>query len=495
MSFDIRKDYGPDSDDEVEERAEKKIADHVRAQQSKATETKRAIRLDVDFPAWLAIGSIRSGATIQNYVDCATRAGRVVLGRQRGAERREALKAVPSTDPEVQSMVWMRLPPDEMWRYLKGYTESLETLKLTAQSVQMLSKYLFGPENSISLFWNEKVNRYSKLSDARRDLQLLGPREMELFVPHEQLEELVTAAAERILKRIESRPGKCSTRDARQLQGILLAALYVLMPPPRRDLCYLRIDLSDDHNSFDRVRSEIQYVKFKTSKVMGTVRVRVDNALVLQMIHALIDRCRNPGDTYLFVGKGGKPFASEKTYGESIGRIFNEICDRNLRPAMLRRIYLSRFVASAPSLIEQKRVARSMMHDIGQQQKYRKIIDDGHRRSIAERFVPPGGESSGSPAPNPSGPSKAEFNKLVRERFTQAEEVRREEEAAIARRRNEKAMRAATMEAISAEQREDQERRYRETIQGYKRVAEREREQASSSHLRREDARSAGTRG
>ncbi len=102
------------------------------------------------------------------------------------------------------------------------------------------------------------------------------------------------------------------------------------------------------------------------------------------------------------------------------------------------------------------------------------------------------GESSSSAAPGPSGPSKAEFNKLVRERFMQAEEVRKEEEAAIARRRNEKAMRAATMEGISAEQREDQERRYRETIQGYRRVAERE--QAASDSRREDASRAAGTR-
>jgi hypothetical protein len=40
------------------------------------------------------------------------------------------------------------------------------------------------------------VGWMAKLSDARRDLQLMNTREQELFLPHEQLEELVIAAGE-----------------------------------------------------------------------------------------------------------------------------------------------------------------------------------------------------------------------------------------------------------------------------------------------------------
>ena len=116
-----------------------------------------------------------------------------------------------------------------------------------------------------------------------------------------------------------------------------------------------------------------------------------------------------------------------------------------------------------------------MMHTVSQQARYAKRLDEGHRKTISEAFVAPGGESSrSSSAPVPLGPTKAEFNRLVKERFIHAEETRREEEAANARRRNEKAQRMATMEAINAEAKADQERHYRETIQGYKRVAERE---------------------
>jgi hypothetical protein len=227
----ITKDYtNADSDDEGEERAENKIVAHVREQEAKAKNNeRRAIQLDPDFTAWLAIGSLRSGSTIANYTACVARAGRVTVGMQRGIPAKETMKAVGTKDPaDVRSLFWMRL-----------------------------------------------------------------------------------------------------------------AALYCLVPRPRRDLAFLRITPDDQHNSFDRVRGEINYVSFKTAKVMGQVRVKMDNALVLQLMHLLIDRCRNPGDVYMFVGKGGRPFASERTFAEFLARTFEDLVGKPLRPAVLRKIYIS----------------------------------------------------------------------------------------------------------------------------------------------------------
>ena len=111
-------------DDAAETNAERKIVAHIRAQQQAAESTP--LNLEIGFSNWLAIGSQRSGATIASYVGCASRAGRIAIGRVRGAGPQDALKAVQKEDPEVQGMHFLRLPANEFWRYLKQYFDSIE---------------------------------------------------------------------------------------------------------------------------------------------------------------------------------------------------------------------------------------------------------------------------------------------------------------------------------------------------------------------------------
>jgi hypothetical protein len=467
-----------DSDEEdVERRAEEKVRDRIREMQKRSAEESGdgSLNLRRDFTSYLAAGSVRSAQTIKNMVECAERVGRIIVGRLRGADAREALKKVLPGDPDVASLAFFKLPPEQIWTALRQYyVLSLETLKLHAEACTMLSKWLYG-DSAITEYFRAKVSKYSKLSDARRTMQMWGPREAEQFIEHEKLEEIVIMEAEKVLRRIEAH-ASCSTRDSRALQAITVASLYTLIPPMRLDYAFLKMNASPENdivaNYYDRVRQELVWQTYKTANQYGTLRSKIENSLVQQLLGALIDKCRRPSDVYLLQSKAGEPFSSAKSFGEYLGRVFDDLCGKPLKASMLRKIYLTRFTSTAPSLIEMKKVARQMGHSTSQQSLYRKVMDPKHAKTLAGYIAPDlvnGAPNNGSS----SSAAKEDYNRAIRENFRSQEASRCEEEERVARLKNERAQRKAISEAITAEQREQQQIRYNQTVMAFKRAQDR----------------------
>lgn len=155
---------------------------------------------------------------------------------------------------------------------------------------------------------------------------------------------------------------KLKSKIKKDPQFLVLFKIYTEFPPVRNDVYNLKYQNYDKNteNYFDIKNKEIVINEYKEDKVHGAVKLELGKTLFNNMKKLTNDS----GDDYVFHNLQSNPFADSKVFSTYFKRKFKAISGKNIGTAMLRKIFMTHFSETNPTLEERKKVASIMGHTI-----------------------------------------------------------------------------------------------------------------------------------
>lgn len=163
----------------------------------------------------------------------------------------------------------------------------------------------------------------------------------------------------------------------------LLLSMYTMIPPVRRNLGSCKIVSNGEdpppQGNYIYIGSPPVLVlrEYKTKKFYGENKVDLPKKLVAEIQSSLKVDPRE----YLFVSKGGEPFATDALYGSWVARTLKGVFSKPMTINTLRHCYLSETGVETKTVAERKEIASSMCHSVGMQMRYQFMDSPGLKRS------------------------------------------------------------------------------------------------------------------
>ena len=219
-------------------------------------------------------------------------------------------------------------------------------------------------KNSIYTELTEFLYKKSKLYDnehfSQEQCQQLDKNELKNYVDYNQLQDKL----KKIFNTYELKP------TLKNIQKVLMLALYVLQPPLRNDYNDLKIinnddDINDDYNYLLK-HGEKYYIIINNDKVIkknGTSEIPILDATLKRLLDLYINTYV-PNNIYLFQTKNNKPYTKRQTQN-IIRHLFKDenkiLTFHNLRSAYITHFYKNNLdIRSRNILAEKMRHSRQM---------------------------------------------------------------------------------------------------------------------------------------
>ena len=204
----------------------------------------------------------------------------------------------------------------------------------------------------------------------------------------EKQKEKYVSTEEVDLKRLEMKKGDPHANKHSSLQYVLLTLLCDITPK-RSDLGRLRVYFGDDPGSKDENYIVLRNAKsglesylvmnvYKTAKSFG----RMEEELSNETIKVLKESLRRYPRNHVFVGRNGRPYESNNTYGKFVERTFLELFGKATGPSLWRHIFISEKVKADASEDKLEEIANLMLHGVNQQRRYRFADKEGKKACV-----------------------------------------------------------------------------------------------------------------
>jgi integrase len=212
-------------------------------------------------------------------------------------------------------------------------------------------------KNSIYTELTEFLYKKSKLYDnehfSQEQCQKLDKNELKNYVDYNQLQDKL----KKLINTYELKP------TLKNIQRVLILALYVLQPPLRNDYNDLKIinnddDINDDHNYLLR-HGEKYYIIINKDKVIkkhNTAEIPILDATLKKILDLYIDTYV-PYNEYLFQTKNNKPYTKRQTQN-LIMKLFKDekktLTFHNLRSAYITHFYKNNLDIQSRNILAEK---------------------------------------------------------------------------------------------------------------------------------------------
>ena len=156
-------------------------------------------------------------------------------------------------------------------------------------------------------------------------------------------------------------------------QKRLLFSMYTKISPSRIDYGSCAIDDESYPNRVSLKDKVVVLTQYKTSKKFGEVRKELPDELVDEIRESLLRFPRK----FLFTNAQNKPF-SDEAFGKFGNKILREVMDAKFPDTKisltnLRHLYIGEMDFNTTCLKDREAVAKSMMHSVDMQTRYRWI--------------------------------------------------------------------------------------------------------------------------
>jgi integrase len=212
-------------------------------------------------------------------------------------------------------------------------------------------------KNSIYTELREFLYKKAKLYDnehfSQEQCQKLDKNELKNYVDYNQLQDKL----KKIFNTYELKP------TLKNIQKVLMLALYVLQPPLRNDYNDLKIinnddEISDDNNYLLR-HGEKYYIIINNDKVIkkhNTAEIPILNTTLKNILDLYID-VYIPNNIYLFQTKNNKPYTKRQTQNLINGLFKDEnkiLTFHNLRSAYITHFYKNNLDIQSRNILADK---------------------------------------------------------------------------------------------------------------------------------------------
>ena len=249
------------------------------------------------------------------------------------------------TDDEVYTNI------EELYNFINNSDYAISTKR---DYLLILSNVF---KNSIYTELTEFLYKKSKLYDnehfSQEQCQKLDKNELKNYVDYNQLQDKL----KKIFNTYELKP------TLKNIQKVLMLALYVLQPPLRNDYNDLKIinnddEINDDHNYLLR-QGEKYYIIINKDKVIkknGTSEIPILDATLKRLLDLYIN-VYVPNNIYLFQTKNNKPYTKRQTQNLISGLFKDEnkiLTFHNLRSAYITHFYKNNLDIQSRNILADK---------------------------------------------------------------------------------------------------------------------------------------------